>query len=405
MAGSGLQPTVIALTVAPAILSTFIVVVRFWRRMVDQKFAIEDWLLALAQILIIGLTITTWVYVKKAYYGYHVYDIPKGALTPDVKVEANKWTYANAVIYNPILGLIKASFVLTLIKLRSANIWINRSLWFIFVINGLFTVTAPILCAFQCNPVAKQWDVSLPGKCLDPGKYVISTISIVLVTDIMVVVMPTWILYGLQIPLKRKIMIICFLSFGVAVTGIGAYRLSVFVDAYVKKIVRKDPTYSVRIVTSNLESNLAVIGACGATVKWLLGTFIPFFESDDTRKSSKYTPNTSGFSRPERRKYTKDGTNITMQDDDYYYMSKSAENMDGEAMEMRRTLPGWRNTHYHTEADADSKSDEQRITGDLAHGITKMLDWEVRNSTPALHSSKAMNEPYAPTAVQPRNVI
>jgi hypothetical protein len=191
-------------------------------------------------------------------------------------------------VYNPILGLVKASFVITLLKLRSPNRHINLALWIIFAINGTFTIAAPLVCVFQCSPISKFWDHNQPGKCLDGPKYTYGTIAIVLITDLAVVIMPTWILHNLQMPFRRKAMYISFLSFGVAVTAIGGFRLYVFAQLFGAKKLDPDFGYGIRQSLSNLEVNLASIGACGATVKWMLGKFIPFFRDADTPQLSKY---------------------------------------------------------------------------------------------------------------------
>jgi hypothetical protein len=222
---------------------------------------------------------------KKSWYGYHYWDIPKGAVNPN---EYQKWGFANAIVYNPILGLIKASFVITLLKLRSPNRRINIALWTIFVVNALFTIAAPLVCAFQCSPISKFWNREQPGKCLDGPKYTYGTIAIVLITDLAVVIMPTWILHNLHMPFRRKAMYITFLSFGVAVTGIGVFRLYVFVQLFEMQKMDPDWGYGMRQSLSNLEVSLASIGACGATVKWLLGKYIPFFRDADTPQLSKY---------------------------------------------------------------------------------------------------------------------
>ncbi|PVH95474.1 hypothetical protein DM02DRAFT_632819 [Periconia macrospinosa] len=285
MAPRTLQPQALALAFVPTVVSTLIVCVRIWRRFVTHKFAIEDILLIIAQLLIIVLMVTTWVSFKLSWYGYHYYDIPKGALNP---VLYQKWGYANAVVYNPILGLIKASFLITLLKLRSPKRNITLALWILFVINGLFTIVAPFVCAFQCSPVSKFWDRKKPGSCLDAQGYTYGTISIVLATDVAVLIMPTWILYNLQMPFRRKAMYIAFMSFGIAFTGIGAFRLYVFVQLFTAKAHNPDSSYGMRQGLSNMEVSIAAIGACGGTVKWMLGCCIPFFNDSDTPRLSKY---------------------------------------------------------------------------------------------------------------------
>ncbi|KAF2645834.1 hypothetical protein P280DRAFT_389467 [Massarina eburnea CBS 473.64] len=289
MAPRTLQPSALALVMVPTVISTIVVCLRIWRRFVTRKFAIEDILLVMAQILVIVLAATSWKSFKLSWYGYHYWDIPPNTIN---KVAYQKWGFVNAVIYNPILGLIKASFVITLIKLRSPNRNINIALWSIFVINGLFIIAAPLVCAFQCSPVAKFWDRSIPGTCLDGAKYTYGTIGVVLVTDVAVLAMPTWILHNLQMPLVRKAMYILFMSFGIAVTAIGAFRLYVFVQLYTKEN-NPDTGYGIRQALSNVEISLAAIGACGGTVKWLLGRCIPFFNDQETPHLSKYNASRS----------------------------------------------------------------------------------------------------------------
>lgn len=42
----------------------------------------------------------------------------------------------------------------------------------------------------------------------------LSTVTVVFVTDAMVLIMPTWIIYDLQMAIKRKFITIAFLSLG-----------------------------------------------------------------------------------------------------------------------------------------------------------------------------------------------
>ncbi|KAJ8108142.1 hypothetical protein OPT61_g8376 [Boeremia exigua] len=200
-------------------------------------------------VLNLVLSATTCGYILTAYYGYHFYDIPQYSLD---LVVAMKWNYANSVIYNPILALIKASFLLILIKLRSPNEWINRCLWTTLVLNGCFAIAAPLACIFQCKPVSRYWNRNIAGTCMDPAAYIVSTCSIVLATDVLILLVPTWILHDITMPFGRKLMVIAFLSFTAAVTIVGAIRTSVLVRVFVLGQTSSDPTYSVNYTLSNI---------------------------------------------------------------------------------------------------------------------------------------------------------
>jgi hypothetical protein len=126
--------------------------------------------------------------------------------------------------YNPTLALVKVSFILALIKLRSPNIWTNRCLWATLCLNGCFALGAPLACIMQCNPIAGYWDRSIVGSCVHAGAYTVSTSCMVLATDVLILVMPSWMLHDLSMPIGRKLMVIAFLSFGIAVTVVDAVR-------------------------------------------------------------------------------------------------------------------------------------------------------------------------------------
>ena len=80
-------------------------------------------------------------------------------------------------------------------------------------------------------------------------------------------------IYDLHTPRIRNIINVSFLAFGVAVTAIGVASLELLIRLPIKK---ENPKYSIEAIYSTIESNLAIIDACGPTVKWMLGRCIPF---------------------------------------------------------------------------------------------------------------------------------
>jgi hypothetical protein len=187
---------------------------------------------------------------------------------------------------------------LTLIKLRSQNRWINHCLWATLALNACFAIGAPLACILQCDPVAKYWDPRIAGDCVHAGAYTVSTSSFVLGTDILILIMPSWILHDLKMPPGRKLMVIAFLSFGIAVTIAGAVRTGVLVKVFVIQEVVPDPTYAISYVLSNIESALAIIGTCGPTIKYILGFCFPSLKVPDESNNRNYLyPATWGSQR------------------------------------------------------------------------------------------------------------
>ena len=122
---------------------------------------------------------------------------------------------------------------------------------------------------------------------MNTAQYIFGTISVTIITDALVSIIPAAILIGLHMPRKTKVLIISFLSLGLVVTAIASYRLSVFVRVFsVDDPLQNESPYNVRTPLSNIEASLAAIAACGPTLKYILGLVIPILGSSRTKPKS-----------------------------------------------------------------------------------------------------------------------
>jgi hypothetical protein len=269
-----------------------------------------------------------------------------------------------------MLAFIKLSFLITLIKLQSANRWIQRSLWTLFAINGTFLIAGFIASITPCIPLERFWDKTVPGTCQNSEQYVISTIIVTIITDALVTVIPAWIIYDLQMPRKEKITVICFMSLGLVVTAVASYRLRYYVVIFSLPDYHTESPYNVRTPLSNIEGNLAAIAACGATLKWILGRFIPFFDSGRTTQGSSRSYNTSGHGTNKSRRVYNSVDELEID-----IMMAGKENADGtnkrriDAMEL-----DVKGKATNTRADDDARSDEQQFVGGQREA-TKTNGW------------------------------
>jgi hypothetical protein len=70
--------------------------------------------------------------------------------------------------------------------------------------------------AYHCLPIQANWDAANypDAKCMNFADFVTGTASVSILTDAMVLILPTWIVYNLQIQKRQKIVLIGILSFG-----------------------------------------------------------------------------------------------------------------------------------------------------------------------------------------------
>ena len=147
---------------------------------------------------------------------------------------------------------------------------IIASLWTLIATNVMFILGAAIGSLFMCWPIHKSWYPLVSGTCGDRAAYVFGTVGVTIATDVLVALIPAWVLHDLQMPLRNKVFVITFLSLPLTVTAIGCYRLHKFVEVMkLPKVYAEDP-HNVRNVLSNVEANLGVLAACGPTIKWIL---------------------------------------------------------------------------------------------------------------------------------------
>ena len=68
---------------------------------------------------------------------------------------------------------------------------------------------------FQCTPVAYFWDHSIPGgHCFNQGGFYFSTAGIAVLGDVWILVMPMPVFWGLQISLKRRLVLMTLFAVG-----------------------------------------------------------------------------------------------------------------------------------------------------------------------------------------------
>jgi hypothetical protein len=114
------------------------------------------------------------------------------------------------------LALVKTSILLFLLRLTGQKKSVRQAIWALLIFNGLTAVATFLITVFHCLPIAANWDAaSYPDAvCLNFADFVTGTASVSILTDVLALMLPTWIVYRLQMQWKQKLMLIGILSFG-----------------------------------------------------------------------------------------------------------------------------------------------------------------------------------------------
>ncbi|MCJ1290844.1 hypothetical protein MMC34_002386 [Xylographa carneopallida] len=71
--------------------------------------------------------------------------------------------------------------------------------------NLIFYVAHNFVLIFQCNPVAKGWDSSIPGVCLDQVALLESSGPFNIISDLLIFLLPLSSIWQLKLPLKTRL--------------------------------------------------------------------------------------------------------------------------------------------------------------------------------------------------------
>ncbi|KAK1999242.1 hypothetical protein LX36DRAFT_574640 [Colletotrichum falcatum] len=180
----------------------------------------EDWTCSAAYIMLMSYLGTVLV---MAYFGerYHAWDLTKEAYK-NIMLSL----YIGSILYCPAAYFTKVSLLLFEARVFSVYQRVAKAIYAFIVALAVLYTPILFLKAFFCTPVAAAWDPDIkPEKCLSQRKVFLSDMSLGLLTDIVILVLPLLLTSSLQMPLRTKLKIVALLSAGGAATGASILRL------------------------------------------------------------------------------------------------------------------------------------------------------------------------------------
>ncbi|PYI21865.1 hypothetical protein BO99DRAFT_51725 [Aspergillus violaceofuscus CBS 115571] len=152
--------------------------------------------------------------------GRHADELPSANVTKIAKL-----LMAFECVYCTTVGIIKVS-----ILLMYARIFPTRNFRLAAIILGGIAVgwVLAIICVsvFQCDPIAKAWNPTLPGSCINlKGSFIGNAVPNI-VTDVAILSLPVHVVWGLHASLTHRLSVITVFLLGSFVVFTSAYRFS-----------------------------------------------------------------------------------------------------------------------------------------------------------------------------------
>lgn len=201
-----------------------------------------------------------------------------------------------------------------------------------FIVIG-YTLGEALVIIFACSPIQKNWDVTINGSCINrPVLYLMTTITNT-ASDVVLILVPLYIVWGLRLPLIQKIGVAFLLGLG-SLSVLSLWNFCVILltpitksprdehppisyymapSTYARptiqdcpcKSIRVSPSYDYQLISranandvyyhSNIEANFMILCASLPYLRQFCRHLLPRFLSGDVERnlqssSPRYTP-------------------------------------------------------------------------------------------------------------------
>ena len=113
------------------------------------------------------------------------------------------------------VALIRSSIILLYIRIfppRSFHV----ACYVILALNGAFSISIAVTYCLRCHPIACQWQRDrLPCSCYAPSLFEAINAGFNLALDVTVVFLPTPMLWALQMPVRKKVLLSGMFGLGI----------------------------------------------------------------------------------------------------------------------------------------------------------------------------------------------
>ncbi|KAI1662556.1 hypothetical protein F4813DRAFT_2219 [Daldinia decipiens] len=244
-------PTTVAVaSVLSGISFCFICLRGYVRGRLIHALGIDDWIIFITWLLTCGFTVVTAIQTTWGLGTKYVDDIPTQNIYPFGQLEL-----AGFSLYTlSILGF-KLSLLVSYFRFVPQGMC-KYGITCVLVSCTLFHLSCLIVQLNQCYPIAKKWDPTIPGICINQIPYYMASSSLAIVFDFAVMLLPFPVLIKTKIQTRKKVILLGLFALGFFITGIQIIRIQ-----FLKTL--SNPLNSGPVVLwSIIEANLGVIIAC-----------------------------------------------------------------------------------------------------------------------------------------------
>ncbi|KAK4231674.1 integral membrane protein [Podospora fimiseda] len=283
------------------VLTPFFVVVRLWARIKLRGWkglGWDDWSILASSVF---ATIVSVLMMAACSYGFgqHIAN-----LTRPNKLMTLKLFYVAQALYKLSINLTKTSILLLYLRIFPSK-WFRITCYALITLIILYMIGTTASSIWQCTPVPKAWDKSLPGTCISITSNWYANAGFSIATDIIILALPMHPIYSSKLPKAQKSALIIVFALGLFTTITSILRMQTLSFSSTSP----DITYAIdSSIWTMIEVQLAIICACLPVCRLPLGYLLPAYFSSSSR--SRDTGTETGASSYYSASYSKKSRRI-----------------------------------------------------------------------------------------------
>ncbi|KAH8704331.1 hypothetical protein GQ44DRAFT_732480 [Phaeosphaeriaceae sp. PMI808] len=182
-------------------LATLVVILRIYTRVILVRYmGSDDYAIILAWVLSIGRLTVSLLTIKDGV-GVHIWNVPLTMFSPHLLQMA----VTQRAFHGLSFMFVKVSILLLYLRL-SPYYRFRIAVWVLMVIVVGYSIVGSFAFLFNCQPIAKSWDVRImDGKCINLFKIYVAHGILNIITDIAMLLLPIVLVRKLKLPMKEKV--------------------------------------------------------------------------------------------------------------------------------------------------------------------------------------------------------
>ncbi|KAF2185205.1 hypothetical protein K469DRAFT_707981 [Zopfia rhizophila CBS 207.26] len=223
------------------------------RKLSPAKIGVDDYLVMGAMFFGIALVVTSCLMTVYGL-GRHLVTI-----SPSELIGFGKVNLALQTAYPLTIGLARLSILALYHRIFSkTSLIFTYAIWACVVYNILWIIGIELVVYLQCRPISLLWT----GHCTPARKTTVSTSILNILADIFVLILPQPMLWGLRLPIRKKLGISVIMLMGLFTVAISIARIHIILNGGSRGAV--DITYTAvnTFIFTVLEPMVAIMCSC-----------------------------------------------------------------------------------------------------------------------------------------------